>query len=56
MMLQNNIKDVPVILKIALRLNRKVTPYKYTAKKRMESLGERSKRKDSAIFQAVTAL
>lgn len=45
MMLQNYIKDVPVILKIALRLNRKITPYKYTAKKRMESLGESLKEK-----------
>lgn len=53
---QSLIKDVPVILQIALMLNRKITPYKYTAKKRTESLGESSKRKESAIFQAVTAL
>lgn len=28
----------------------------YTAKQRMKSVGQRSKRKESTIFQAVTAL
>lgn len=55
-MLQSHIKDVPVILKTAPMLNRKITPKKYTAKKRIKCVGESPERKESAILQAVTAL